>query len=76
MPKIIWTERPAELHQTALTYGADFVISHRPNKFTLCYRPGAGTPQGEHFNLGFFTTLEWAKDAAEKHLESLAIRDC
>ena len=59
---LIWKSRATEPHMAELSYSGDYVISHRRDNFTLCFRP-----TGEHHNLGSFQTLEIAKGTAEVH---------
>lgn len=47
--------------QAPLSFGGDFVISHRPQNFTVSYRP-----PGEHHHVGSFGTLRQAKAAARR----------
>jgi hypothetical protein len=48
--------------QAPLSVAGDYVISHRPEQFTLSYRP-----TGHHVPLGQFTTEQEAKDKAQRH---------
>lgn len=59
---IDWSHYPGSDICCPLTSWEDYVISHRPDQFTLSYRP-----KDSHIPLGQFTTLELAKSEAVEH---------
>jgi hypothetical protein len=72
-PKLPWKFHKGKPGiQANLSSSGPYVISHRPEEFTLSYRP-----EGEHHNVGTFKDLKLAKAAAERHaaLVELNMRD-
>jgi hypothetical protein len=51
--------------QADLSYAEHYVISHRPERFNVSYRP-----PGEHHHVGCYLTLVEAKRAARAHFVS------
>jgi hypothetical protein len=66
-----WRSRRGDEVQAALSYTDDgYVISHRPNNFTLSYRPkipGDRFGSTEHHHVGSFGSLREAKSVARLH---------
>lgn len=58
--KYYWQYREGTKVQAPISYCNHFVISHRPNCYTLSYRP----PE-RHLHCGVFPNLLEAKQAAE-----------
>ncbi len=62
MQPIKWLSNPGSPIQAPLSYGGDYVISHRTDLFTVSYRP-----PGQHVHVAQVKTLKAAKLAAEQH---------
>ena len=58
---IEWAENPGSRVQAPLSYGNDYLISHREGLHSVSYRP-----EGKHIPLGNFKTKEEARAAAER----------
>lgn len=65
-----WEYSPGSRIQAPLSSRWHYVISHRPDEFTLSYRP-----PNEHHHVGTFKTLQEAKDAAAEHEAHVAPHD-
>lgn len=65
---ITWKEDPGCAIQAPLTYGGDYVFSHRYEGLerspVFC---GSYRPKGEHHSMRWFTSIDQAKEAAERH---------
>lgn len=59
---IKWDRAEGNKNSAPISYSGDYVISERPDLFTLSFRPA-----GQHIPLGQFETLNEAKSAAEEH---------
>jgi hypothetical protein len=57
-----WQHTPETKKVTALTFSGDYIISHRPECFTVSYRP-----TGQHYHVGQFQNVADGQAAAEEH---------
>lgn len=64
-----WKLIPADGPCAALSVSGPFVISHRPERFTVSYRPEEGG-RSHHFHVGVYVTLEAAKAGADAYAET------
>lgn len=61
-----WEHCPGTHNCAPLELAGHYVISHRPGKFTIAYRP-----PGQHYIVGTSKTLDGAKYQAEQHYGTL-----
>lgn len=62
-----WEEITGDHISAALSVSGPYVISHRPDSYTLSYRP-----KGKHEHVGTFGTVAEAKREAQTHSEKAA----
>lgn len=71
---INWREDPGSDIQAPLTFGEGYVFSHRYENGALVFC-GSYRPKGRHRSIRWFTSIEQAKEAAERH-KSGAVCTC
>jgi hypothetical protein len=65
MTPLQWREIPERPNVCALSVAADYVISHRPDRYMVSFRP-----PGKHEHVGLTDTLVAAQAAAQLHYEA------